>query len=115
MKRSSILIAALSAIFTLSTVVHGQVIQTQGTLQGKVLDPDGKPLQGASVRAQQLANNYIGEGKTNKNGEYSIVGLYTGQYKVMLIVNSRIMMTRGDTSANAVIVSGDRDETVNFD
>jgi tetratricopeptide (TPR) repeat protein len=115
MRRHLNFIAIVSIIFIASTVARAQVITTQGGLNGKVLDQDGKPLQGATVRAQQKANNYIGEGKTNKNGEYTIVGLYTGTYKVILIVNGRIVMSRGETDSDAVIVSGDREEVANFD
>jgi tetratricopeptide (TPR) repeat protein len=105
---------AVSAIFIFSGVVHAQQY-VQGSIHGKVLDQDGKPLQGARVRAEELANHYFGESMTNKTGEYSIPGLYQGRYKVMLIVNGRILMTLGDTAADSIYVAGNRDEAANFD
>jgi len=113
MKRSLSLIAVVSAILIVSTIGHAQ--QPQGSLHGKVLDQDGKPLQGAIARAEELANHYIGESKTNKNGEYSIVGLYQGRYRVMLIVNNKILMTIGEKDSEAIYVVPDRDEAANFD
>jgi tetratricopeptide (TPR) repeat protein len=113
MKRSFSLIAVLLTILIVATAGYAQ--QPQGSMHGKVLDQDGKPLQGAIARAEEFANHYIGEGKTNKNGEYSIVGLYQGRYKVMLILNNKILMTIGEKDADAIYVVPDRDEAANFD
>jgi tetratricopeptide (TPR) repeat protein len=112
--RRSLSLIAVSAIFIFSGVVHAQQY-IQGSIHGKVLDQDGKPLQGATVRAEDQANRRFGEGKTLKNGEYAIPGLYQGRYKVMLIVNGRILMTVGDNPADAIYVAGNRDEAANFD
>lgn len=116
MKRSLSLIAVVSAILVVSTIGHAQDLsQGKGSLHGKVLDQDGKPLQGAIARAEQFANHYIGESRTNKNGEYSIVGLYQGRYKVMLIVNNKILMTIGEKDSESIYVVPDRDQGANFD
>src|SRR5262245_7638179 len=114
MKRTLILIAAISAIVVFSGLVHAQVTGNGG-IHGKVLDQDGKPLQGAIARVEELANHYRAEGKTGKNGEYSIVGLYQGRYKVTLILNNRLVMTIGDKDTEAIFVSANRDEPANFD
>lgn len=113
MKRSSVLVAAVAAVIFLSGVIHAQV--SQGGIHGKVLDQDGKPLQGAIARVEELANHYRAEAKTGKNGEYSIVGLYQGRYKVMLVVNNRLVMTIGEKDADAIFVSSNREEAANFD
>src|SRR5215467_14523765 len=113
MKRSLILVAAITAILVVSLVVHAQ--DTYGALHGKVLDQEGKPLEGATARAEELANHYLAEAKTKKNGEYAMSGLRQGRYKVMLIVNGRIAMTIGEKDAEAIFVSSDRDEPANFD
>lgn len=116
MKRNFSLIAVVSAILIVSTTGHAQDLsQTFGSLHGKVLDQDGNPLQGATVRADQNASHLIGEAKTKKTGDYNIAGLYLGRYKVMLIVNNRIVMTVGETDADAVYIVQDRDIAVNFD
>src|SRR5215471_6636150 len=55
------------------------------------------------------------QSKTNKHGEYSIVGLFQGRYRVLLIVNNKILMTIGEKDAEAIYVVPDRDEAANFD
>src|SRR5215813_3352060 len=94
MKRSLILVAAITAILVISSAVHAQ--DTYGGLHGKVLDQEGKPLEGATARAEELANHYLAEAKTKKKGEYSKAGLRQGSYKGMLIVNGKIVMTIGE-------------------
>src|SRR5262245_52121721 len=67
----------------------------QGSIHGKVLDREGKPLQGAVVQIENISTHQIDEAKANKNGEYSISGLYQGQYKVTAIVNGKAAMVKG--------------------
>ena len=86
-----------------------------GSMHGKVFDREGKPLQGAVIQTEHLTAHQTGETKTNKNGEFSIAGLYPGQYKITAIVNGRAAMVRGDTTGDAVFVGSGLDVTVNFD
>jgi tetratricopeptide (TPR) repeat protein len=86
-----------------------------GSIVGKVLDRDGKPLQGAIARIESLASHQIDDAKTNKNGAYSVTGLYQGQYKITLLVDGRAVMVRGDKPGDAIFVNEGRDANVNFD
>src|SRR5437773_2418169 len=106
------LIAGFVVIGLLSLPVYAQV--GQGNIRGKVVDREGKPLQGAVVRVEQLSTHQISEGKTNRNGDYSI-GVFPGQYKATLIVDGRGVMVRGDTAGSAIFVSDGNDTTANFD
>ena len=87
----------------------------QGGLRGRVLDREGKPLQGAIVRIEHLSSRVTDETKTARNGSYSFSGLYQGQYKVTVIVDGRVMMSKGESVADAVYVSNGTDAAVSFD
>jgi tetratricopeptide (TPR) repeat protein len=64
-----------------------------GNISGKVVDTDGKPLNGAtiSIDRQGIAGHY--EVKTNNKGEYLHAGLPTGQYKVSVVRDGKPVMT----------------------
>jgi cytochrome c-type biogenesis protein CcmH/NrfG len=92
----------------------------QGAIHGKVLDRDGKPLQGAQlvVMAINSQDNTILsriEAKTNKNGQYSLSGLYNGKYKVTLMGDGKPVMVRGEAVGDDIFVTDGRDASVNFD
>jgi tetratricopeptide (TPR) repeat protein len=87
----------------------------QGSLHGKVLDRDGKPLQGAVIRVEAVATHQTDDAKTNRNGDFSLSGLYNGKYKVTVIVDSRAVMVKGEAVGDDIYVSDGRDATVNFD
>jgi Flp pilus assembly protein TadD len=86
-----------------------------GSIQGKVLDREGKPLPGAIARVQNTSTNQIDEAKTNKNGGYSIAGLYQGKYKVTLIVDGHAAMVRGEAVGDDIFVNSGQEQTINFD
>src|SRR5262245_27558801 len=87
----------------------------QGSLHGKVLDREGKPQQGAVIRVEAVATHQTDEAKTNRNGDYSLSGLYNGKYKVTVILENRAVMVKGDAVGDDIYVSDGRDATVNFD
>jgi tetratricopeptide (TPR) repeat protein len=87
----------------------------QGAIYGKVLSREGKPLQGAVVRIQHLTTRQTDEAKTNRNGEYSISGLFQGQYKVTVLVNGNAAMVKGEAAGDAIYVASGLDVSVNFD
>lgn len=87
----------------------------QGSIQGKVLDREGKPLQGAIARIQNTSTNQIDEAKTNKNGGYVVTGLYQGKYKVTLVVDGHAAMVRGEAVGDDIFVNSGLEQTVNFD
>jgi hypothetical protein len=56
-----------------------------GTIEGKVLNADAQPVEGATVSVFMGAHefeDFAGEVQTGANGEYSVVGLATGTYRV---------------------------------
>ena len=109
MKFASVIVVAA----TLASALYGQI--GQGTIRGKILDREGKPLQGAVLRVEHLTTHQIDDAKTNRNGEYSLSGLFQGQYKVTLLVDGRAAMVRGEGTGNAVYVSNGTDSNVSFD
>jgi tetratricopeptide (TPR) repeat protein len=97
----------------ISFALYGQI--GQGGIRGKVLDREGKPLQGAVLRIEHLTTHQTDDVKSNRNGDYSITGLYNGQYKVTIIVDGRAVMVRGEGAGNSIYVVNGVDATVNFD
>src|SRR5262245_27552160 len=83
-----------------------------GTIRGKVLDRDGTPLQGALIRVEHRTSHQTDDAKTNKNGEYSISGLFQGQYTVTAIVNGRAAMVKGEGVGNDIYVASSRELSV---
>lgn len=114
MKRISVIAILFAAV--VATPIMGFAQQTgEGAINGKVLDRDGKPLQGAIVRIQNNATNQIDMATTNKTGSYSIAGLYVGRYKAQLIVDKQVVMGIGETQGDAIFVADGQATNVNFD
>lgn len=107
------LISGVSLATLLSLGLHAQVVQ--GNIRGRILDREGKPLQGAVVRVEHLGSHQADDAKTNRNGEYSFIGLLAGQYKATAIVDGRAVMVRGEGTGNAIVVSNNTDTSVSFD
>lgn len=53
-----------------------------GGIRGKVIDAAGKPVQGAQVVIQSKDGARKHEVKTDKNGNFTQIGLFTGEYVV---------------------------------
>ena len=114
MRSISTIAGVVAAVFLIPVIGFAQGVG-QGTVQGKVLDRDGKPLQGAVLRMENTGTHQLDETKTNKNGAYSLSGLFQGKYKVTLIVDGHAVMVRGDVVGEDLFVNGLQDLTVNFD
>lgn len=54
----------------------------QSIVRGKVIDAEGKPVEGATVTIEATEANRKAETKTNRNGEFLQVGLPSGRYNV---------------------------------
>jgi tetratricopeptide (TPR) repeat protein len=54
----------------------------QSVVRGKVLDAEGKPVEGAVVTIEATEANRKAQTKTNRNGEFLQVGLASGRYSV---------------------------------
>ncbi len=74
-------IAFYSTVAMALALTTGAFAQT-GTARGKVVDDEGKPVEGVQVKIEyQGGVTRSHTTKTNKRGEYTQVGLQPGQYK----------------------------------
>jgi len=64
-----------------------------GNLHGKVTDPDGKPLTGATISIDRQGITQHFEVKTDNKGQYLHAGLPTGQYQVSVMKDGKKLMT----------------------
>lgn len=93
---------AVMAIFSLSALA--QTMQ----ISGKVLDAEGKPLQGAQIRIDRTDMKGQYKVKTNKKGEYLYAGLpFNGTFTVALEVdNKEVSSVKGIRSRQGAPVEG---------
>jgi tetratricopeptide (TPR) repeat protein len=63
-----------------------------GNIQGKVMDADGKPMNGATISIDRQGITQHFEVKTNNKGEFLHAGLPTGQYKVAVTKDGKTLM-----------------------
>ncbi|MFN2445078.1 MAG: tetratricopeptide repeat protein [Vicinamibacterales bacterium] len=74
-------VSLLAAVFV-AACMSAAFAQT-GMIKGKVVDPDGKPLQGVAVTIEfndGITRKYAA--KTDRRGEFIQIGLPSGNYKV---------------------------------
>src|SRR5438093_1334744 len=64
-----------------------------GNISGKVVDPEGKPLTGATISIDRQGITQHFEVKTDSKGQYLHAGLPTGQYKVSVMRDGKPLMT----------------------
>jgi tetratricopeptide (TPR) repeat protein len=69
------------ALTVLLTLVATPAL-AQSVMRGKVVDAQGKPVEGAAVLFEAEGVNRKAQTKTDKNGEFLQVGLASGQYKI---------------------------------
>ena len=63
-----------------------------GNLTGKVVDTDGKPMNGVTISIDRQGITQHFEVKTDKNGTYTHAGLPTGNYKVSVMKDGKALM-----------------------
>lgn len=74
--------ASLVAAFLTLVCASASFAQT-GAIKGKVVDPEGKPIEGAVITIEfKDGINRKYEGKTNRRGEFVQIGLLSGAYTV---------------------------------
>ncbi|MGA9056398.1 MAG: tetratricopeptide repeat protein [Terriglobia bacterium] len=56
-----------------------------GGVTGKCTGEDGSPLAGYTIQLERQEMKWSGHVKTNKKGEYTYIGLQTGNYKLTLL------------------------------
>ena len=54
----------------------------QSVIRGKVVDAQGKPVEGATITIEATESNRKASTKTNKNGEFLQIGMASGRYNV---------------------------------
>ena len=89
MKKTIVLItfvAVFAALF-LSTAVG----QMTGTVKGKVLDADGKPLTDVTVVYQSIDSGRKASIKTDKRGEYFSMGIQPGSYNLLVMRGDQLL------------------------
>src|SRR6267142_863090 len=80
-KRSFVVLPALLAALMLSLIiVHG----SGGRIEGKVTDPKGAAVVGASVTITDEVNNRTFTAVTDQQGHYKVEGLPAGVYTVVI-------------------------------
>lgn len=60
-------------------------VAAQSMLRGKVVDAAGKPVEGATVTIVATQSNRRAETKTNRNGEFTQIGLASGAYSITVV------------------------------
>jgi tetratricopeptide (TPR) repeat protein len=80
MKKEFILSAIL--IFGCNLVLYSQLGMGTGRIQGTVLDEEGKALQGATIKVQNVRYKNVLTTTSDKKGRWSLVGLASGPYTV---------------------------------
>jgi tetratricopeptide (TPR) repeat protein len=70
----------------------------QSVIRGKVLDAQGKPVEGASVTIEATESNRRAQVKTNRNGEFMQIGLPSGRYNVTAVKDNLKQMQTANVS-----------------
>jgi len=80
MKRKTILLAVLCLAIVSATSAHAQV--TTATLYGRVVDPSGAAVPGASITATNELTSTTKSTESNERGEFALPFLTVGRYTV---------------------------------
>jgi tetratricopeptide (TPR) repeat protein len=74
------------AFVAMAILASSALAQSRGSarLSGKVLDEQGQPVEGVTVKAQMSGQTEIMSGRSDKKGEWRINGLANGEWKVEL-------------------------------
>src|SRR5687767_11281117 len=63
----------LALVFYPGTPASAQVGETTEIIRGRVTDPDGKPVSGASVVVTSVESNINKQATTDQNGRYTVL------------------------------------------
>src|SRR5262245_35401186 len=73
-----------------------------GSLGGKVVDLEGKPMANVVVRIVNIADTDRTEVKTSRNGEFFQSGLFPGKHRLTVIQDGKTLMIKGDDIGDEV-------------
>src|SRR5262245_51100692 len=76
--------------------VSSAFAQQRGSILGRVFDPDGLPLPGATITVTQASTGFTRTAVTAENGAYSVPNLEPGTYAVTVEMPGFANVTRSD-------------------
>ena len=83
--KSKFIFSVLVVVFVLTLIPAQELYAQTGYIWGRIIDVDGNPLEGVSVRFQSLKSNRKYTLSTNENGEYQHAGVYSNDtYRVIV-------------------------------
>lgn len=103
MKTAQRLIIAVALILAAGSVAAQE--RGQGRLTGKVIDAEGQPLADVVIKATAAAGT-VRDTKSNKKGEWNLVGLTDGEWTLEFVLAGY------DTQTGPVKVAGDNPQGV---
>ena len=72
-----LLVAASASVFAATAASAQNIITLEGAVRA-----DGAPVQGAQITVRNVATAEVSRATTRPNGEFRVLGLYSGQYTV---------------------------------
>ncbi len=81
MKKKRLLVALICLVSVLTTAGLAGCVG-KGSLEGKVIDADGRPVPGVTVRAENGKQTVSVELETDENGNYSFRNIPAGEWEV---------------------------------
>ena len=82
----------------LVALVFSAPAAAQSVIRGKVVDAQGKPVEGASVTIEATESSRRAQVKTNRNGEFMQIGLPSGRYNVTAVKDNLKQMQTANIS-----------------
>ncbi len=83
--KSKFIFSLLVVVFVLTLMPAQELFAQTGYIWGRVIDVDGNPIQGVTVRFQSLKSNRKYTLETDKNGSYQHAGVYSiDTYRVVV-------------------------------
>ncbi len=80
MRKPLVLFIFIVLIFS-PFILSSQEGRGKGRIKGVVVNEKGEPVEGAEITAQSLEFQRVLKTKTNKNGEWAILGMGTGMWR----------------------------------
>src|SRR3954468_8583228 len=101
--------AGLVLCVLLAALAFAMPAAAQGLVQGVVTDPQGQPVDGATIVIEAEGTNRHFDMKTNKKGEFMQIGLSSGPYKVTatkdkLTASSNVRISQGRPASTKLVL-----------